>query len=350
VIMKDTDAPGVIYAAGVNTETYANPYSPSLAVNDPNGFFEPRLMAYGNAAATAAPELYYGPPTAAAFPEKGGDVGSDAQRDVVGGTKVVAIKDANGNTVYKKVPQYYQPWLLSNSAVTPSAGASILGAGVFAPVGTQIASQTAWWIQYGSFQQGFLSAGGNVSVLAGRNMLDVSVSAPTTGRVTGGLSANSTPVTHLYGGGNMVVRAGRDIRGGSFYEGSGHASIVAGGDIGQNDYVYRYANSTLKLPNLPLLAVDTGVVGPDAEPPALQSRGGVFHLRPAVAVDNAALAALILNVTQQLIGGFKFLHQRVANIGAVKAADLDQRILHMQQVNDVVAGGFIRGRGQRHYR
>lgn len=257
VVLQDTAAPGVIYAAGVNTETYANPYGPSLAVNDPNGFFEPRLMAYGNAAATAAAsELYYGPPTAAAFPEKGGDVVIDAQRD----TKVIAIKDENGNTVLKKVPQYYQPWLLSNSGVTPSAGASILGAGVFAPVGTQIASQTAWWMQYGSFQQGFLSAGGNVSVLAGRNMLDVSVSAPTTGRVTGGLSANSTPVTHLYGSGNMVVRAGGDIRGGSFYEGSGHASIVAGGDIGQNDYVYRYADSTLKLPNLPLLAVDTGQI------------------------------------------------------------------------------------------
>lgn len=258
VVLKDTAAPGVIYAAGVNTETYANPYGPSLAVN---GFFEPRLMAYGNAAATAAAsELYYGPPTAAAFPEKGGDVVIDAQRDVVGSTKVIAIKDENGNTVLKKVPQYYQPWLLSNSGVTPSAGASILGAGVFAPVGTQIASQTAWWIQYGSFQQGFLSAGGNVSVLAGRNMIDVSVSAPTTGRVTGGLSANSTPVTHLYGSGNMVVRAGGDIRGGSFYEGSGHATIVAGGDIGQNEYVYRYAKSTLKLPNLPLLAVDTGQI------------------------------------------------------------------------------------------
>ncbi|MCS3931638.1 filamentous hemagglutinin family protein [Bradyrhizobium elkanii] len=264
VIMRDVAAPGVIYAAGVNTATYANPYSlqaSGVVVTNPDGFFEPRVLGYGNAAfAAGATELYYGPPTAAAFPEKGGDVVIDAQRDVVGGTKVVAIKDANGNTVYKKVPQYYQPWLLSSSGVTPSAGASILGAGVFAPVGTQIASQTAWWIQYGSFQQGFLSAGGNVSVLAGRNMLDVSVSAPTTGRVTGGLSANSTPVTHLYGGGNMVVRAGGDIRGGSFYEGSGHASIVAGGDIGQNDYVYRYANSTLKLPNLPLLAVDTGQI------------------------------------------------------------------------------------------
>ena len=73
--------------------------------------------------------------------------------------------------------------------------------------------------------------------------MDVSVSAPTTGRVSGGLSANSTPVTHLYGSGNMVVRAGRDILGGSFYEGSGHASITAGGDIGQNGTVSRFKSS-----------------------------------------------------------------------------------------------------------
>nr|WP_246250208.1 filamentous haemagglutinin family protein [Bradyrhizobium cajani] len=254
VFMKDTAAPGVIYAAGVNTETNANPYGSNLAVNDPNGFFEPRVMTYGTAAATAASELYYGPPTAAAFPEKGGDVVIDAQRDIIGNTKVIE-KD----NISKRVPQYYQPWLLSNSGVTPNANISAFGAGVFAP-STQIASQSAWWIQYGSFQQGFLSAGGNVSVLAGRNMLGVSVSAPTTGRVTGGLSANSTPVTHVYGSGNMVVRAGGDIKGGSFYEGSGHASIVAGGDIGQNGYVYKDSSSALQLPDVPLLAVDTGQI------------------------------------------------------------------------------------------
>nr|WP_246563558.1 filamentous haemagglutinin family protein [Bradyrhizobium liaoningense] len=254
VFLKDTAAPGVIYAAGVNTEAYAYPYSSNRAVNDPNGFFEPRVMTYGTAAATVAPELYYGPPTAAAFPEKGGDVVIDAQRDIIGNTKVIE-KDK----VSKRVPQYYQPWLLSNSGVTPNANISAFGAGVFAP-STQIASQSAWWIQYGSFQQGFLSAGGNISVVAGRNMLGVSVSAPTTGRVTGGLSANSTPVTHVYGSGNMVVRAGGDIKGGSFYEGSGHASIVAGGDIGQNGYVYKDSSSALQLPDVPLLAVDTGQI------------------------------------------------------------------------------------------
>ncbi|WP_454646419.1 filamentous haemagglutinin family protein [Bradyrhizobium liaoningense] len=256
VILKDTSAPGVIYAAGVNTAAYANPYTVqtdgTIVVTDPDGkgFYEPRVLGYGNAAAArGAPDLYYGPPTAAAFPEKGGDVVIDAQRDVIGNV-----------TVDKKVPQYYQPWLLSNAAITPSGSAAIVGAGVFAPAGNTIASQTAWWIQYGSFQQGFLSAGGNISVFAGRNMDDVSVSAPTTGRATDGLAAGSTPVTQVNGSGNMIVRAGRDIRGGSFYEGSGHARIEAGGDIRGNGSIYRYANSTLALPNLPQLAVDTGQI------------------------------------------------------------------------------------------
>lgn len=260
VILQDTLAPGVIYAAGVNTEKLADPsYGlqtingvSSLIAGNAAGFFEPRILAYGNNEAEHAPELYYGPPTAAAFPERGGDVVIDAQQDIKGNT-----------TVGNKVLQYYQPWLLSDTGVTPGSNFSALGAGVFAPSSTQIASQTAWWIQYGSFQQGFLSAGGNVSVTAGHDLVDVSVSLPTTGRVSGGLSANSLPVTHLYGSGNMVVRAGGDILGGSFYEGSGHASIVAGGDIGQNgdnSTVSRYASSALKLPDVPLLAVDTGQI------------------------------------------------------------------------------------------
>lgn len=258
-----TPVPGVIYAAGVNTEKLADPnYSlqtvdgvPRVVVgnSDPlvrqDLFFEPRVLAYGSEAVASKPDLYYGPPTAAAFPEKGADVVVDAQRDVKGYT-------ASGN----KVLQYFQPWLLSDTDVTPGTSVSAWGAGVFAPAAAQIASQAAWWIQYGSFQQGFLSAGGNVSVFAGHNLVDVSVSLPTTGRVSGGLSVDSTPVTHLYGSGNMVVRASGDILGGSFYEGSGHASIMAGGNIGQNGTVSRFKSSKLLRPDVPLLAVDTGQI------------------------------------------------------------------------------------------
>jgi len=260
VVLQDTTAPGVIYAAGVNTARLPDPnYSlqtingvSSVVASNPDGFFEPQVLAFGNGG-TGGSGIYYGPPTAAAFPERGGDVAVNAQRDVVG-------YRGSGN----KTVQYYQQWLMADTGLTPitalAGAASLLGAGVFTPFGTNIASQTAWWIQYGSFQQGILSAGGNASVTAGRDLVDVSVSLPTTGRVSGGLSASSKPVTHAYGSGNMVVRAGRDILGGSFYEGSGHASIMAGGSVGQNGTVSRYASSKLLLPDVPLLAVDTGQI------------------------------------------------------------------------------------------
>lgn len=254
VILKDTTAPGVIYAAGVNTARLTDPnyhLANGSVVPDADkvdGFFEPRVLGYSASSSFLNEGLYYGPPTAAAFPEMGGDIVINAQRDIKGHSASA-----------EKVLQYYQPWLLSLAGVTP-ANITALGAGIYAPVGTQIASQTAWWIQYGSFQQGFLSAGGNASVIAGRDLIDVSVSLPTTGRVSGGLAAGSTPVTHLYGSGNMIVRAGGDIKGGSFYEGSGSAVITAGGDIGQNGTVLRYNSSKLLLPDVPVLAVDTGKI------------------------------------------------------------------------------------------
>jgi filamentous hemagglutinin family protein len=255
VVMQDTTAPGVIYAAGVNTPLLPDPNyggSSIVVAGNPSGFLEPQVLGYGT---TTNGGSYYGAPTAAAFPEMGGDVRVDAQRDIIG-------YSGSGN----KVPQYYQPWLLADSDLTPvqslaaRGSAAVFGSGVFTPSGSSIASQTAWWIQYSSFQQGILSAGGNVTVVAGRNLIDVSVSLPTTGRVSGGLSASSTPVTYDYGSGNMVVRAGGDILGGSFYEGSGYATIFAGGTIGQNGTVSRSATSKFVLPDLPLLAVDTGTI------------------------------------------------------------------------------------------
>ncbi|MGR6756280.1 hypothetical protein ACU6QO_00360, partial [Aeromonas veronii] len=88
--------------------------------------------------------------------------------------------------------------------------------------------------EYGRFGQGVLSAGGDITVVAGRDIKDFSVSLPTTGRVSGGLTAFytdsngqlqvNTPVTRLYGSGNLSVRAGGDWTSGTIYEGSGIAT------------------------------------------------------------------------------------------------------------------------------
>ena len=262
----NNDAPGVIYAAGVNTPRLTDPnyqlqtvngatkVVPTADLNDAL-FLEPQLLAYGTLSSKLT---QIGPPTAAAFPHMGGDVQIAAQADIIG-------YNSADSTTSKTSYQYYKQWLLANSELTPSSQASLRGEGVFAPIGTSIASQTAWWIQYGSFQQGVLSAGGNVTVTAGRDINDLSVSLPTTGRVSGGLTATSTPETHVYDSGNMAVSAGRDLLGGSFYEGSGHGTIVVGRAAGATTEKLSWIGldrllgaTPVALDNLPLLAVDLG--------------------------------------------------------------------------------------------
>ncbi|WFU84465.1 filamentous hemagglutinin family protein [Bradyrhizobium sp. CIAT3101] len=256
VVLNDTTAPGTIYSAGVNTARLADPQyqlgGTTVSAQNPDGFFEPQVLAY-NGNVRVANTTLYGPPTAAAFPENGGNVDIVAQRDFIGFNTTTT----SGNQTSF---QYFAPWLLAQAELTPvpvNTGTRLMGAGVFAPTGTSIASQSAWWIQYGSFQQGVLSAGGDVTLTVGRDMVDVSVSLPTTGRVSGGLSTASTPQTHVYGSGNLSVQVGRNLLGGALYEGSGHASVVVRGSVGQAGNLVASNGSSV---NYPLLAVDSGQI------------------------------------------------------------------------------------------
>ena len=86
-----------------------------------------------------------------------------------------------------------------------------------------------------------------------------------------------------------------------------------------------------------------------AQATGFQTLGGVFHLGAAITVDNAAFAALLLHIAQQLLGRFEFFHQRVANIGAVKAAQMQIVIGERQMAHDILAGGVIGGGSQRHH-
>jgi filamentous hemagglutinin family protein len=82
----------------------------------------------------------------------------------------------------------------------------------------------AWWSRYDLFQQGFATmGGGRVQVTAGRDAWNVSVSAASSGYTddTG---------AHHFGGGDVSLRAGRDILGGSTFS-SGDTSVQAGRDI-----------------------------------------------------------------------------------------------------------------------
>lgn len=282
VSLADSFAPGVIYSAGVNAPLLQDPgyHGQTVAVTSPDGFLEPQVLIYGGGQippANPTTTLIFGPPNAAAFPYMGGDVDVVAQHDIVGNdnasTVVNFFSDDVGNdrVATATLPSYqrFSPWLLSLTSVGDGT-TSAFGEGVFTPGTSTIASQSAWWIQYGSFQQGILSAGGNVTLIAGRDISGISVSLPSTGRVSGGLSLSDTPVTHVYDGGNLTVRAGGDILGGAFYEGSGHASIVARGSLGQDGTLTTPGGATgsvIALPDFPVLAVDSGRISVTAGGP-----------------------------------------------------------------------------------
>nr|WP_255696963.1 filamentous haemagglutinin family protein [Sandaracinobacteroides sayramensis] len=103
------------------------------------------------------------------------------------------------------------------------------------PRNSILREQTSWSIVYRNFQHGVGAlGGGNVDVRAGRDVVDLAVALPTTGHLTsavGGIGNASDLVVR--GGGDLALRAGGDLRGGAFVLGGGDARIAAGGAIGE---------------------------------------------------------------------------------------------------------------------
>lgn len=277
LVLADQLAPGVIYSAGRNAALLASAgatntgttTTPVLNFANPTGFIEPNLVVgYTNSLGTtvggAIQELgkVTGPTTAASFPVDGGDITITAQQDIVGWQDVSYTR--SGSTTQIPVYQFYAPWIYTQA----SGG---YGSGAYAAPASGRVVQTAWWIEYGKFGQGVLSAGGDVTVVAGRDIKDFSISLPTTGRVSGGLTAFytdsngqlqvNTPVTHLYGSGNLSVRAGGDWTSGSIYEGSGIATIRVAGQV-RSDWtgLAGSANGNVSVAVGTVLAVDTGQI------------------------------------------------------------------------------------------
>lgn len=85
-------------------------------------------------------------------------------------------------------------------------------------------SRTQWGIDFSRFQENVGAlGGGNVSVHAARDVLNLSAMIPTTGDVDP--LANTLSV---FGGGNLEVSAGRDLSSGVFYVGRGRGDIAVG--------------------------------------------------------------------------------------------------------------------------
>lgn len=93
------------------------------------------------------------------------------------------------------------------------------------------ASATGWTVVYERFQQGIGAlGGGDVRLVAGRDIDNLSAAIPGIGKQTGGTTPDVSEV-EVVGGGDLNVEAGRDIASGVYYVGKGAADIRAGGAL-----------------------------------------------------------------------------------------------------------------------
>jgi filamentous hemagglutinin family protein len=143
-----------------------------------------------------------------AYPINGGDLSIEVGRDITGALNNQLVTD----------------WLWRVGTQPATAGAA--------------GSAVAWTVNYQRFQQNVATlGGGDLRIRAGRNISDFSASIPSIGRQVGGTSFASS-VVEVGGGGNLDLRAGGSIRGGSYYVGRGEASLVAGDSLAAGGFLF----------------------------------------------------------------------------------------------------------------
>jgi filamentous hemagglutinin family protein len=127
--------------------------------------------------------------------------------------------------------QLYSDWLFREGRVGTN-GISYSTLPADAAEGSKSApASPAWWIRFDLFNQGIAAlGGGNVSVQAGADLINVSASTPTQGRMD---SLNPlTPNLLKTGGGNVHLEAGGNVWGGQFFADNGSLVVKSGGKIG----------------------------------------------------------------------------------------------------------------------
>ncbi|MBT9571373.1 MAG: filamentous hemagglutinin, partial [Pseudomonas umsongensis] len=138
------------------------------------------------------------------FTQDGGDVSLTAGRDIEGQASA----------------QLYSDWLFRQGRLTSDGTAYAASQG-----------SPAWWVRFDQFKQGIGAlGGGDVTVLAGGQVKNLSASAPTQGRMASGApDANALVKT---GGGTVRVQVGTDLLGGQYYADNGDVLLRVGGKVG----------------------------------------------------------------------------------------------------------------------
>ncbi|WP_420969891.1 filamentous haemagglutinin family protein [Bradyrhizobium sp. B120] len=207
VELRDQLTPGAVYTAGAATATPADFIAPTLPVGyalRSNGFVSAPAWATGGGSVTVT--------------AGGSIIGIEMPIDVDGNQTGVA-----GASTGQMWSDWYIHYGLSNGTSTPFAGCASVGS---------VACQTAAWVNYATFFQGFGAlGGGNITLSAGADIIDIGASLPETLVVGGGFTSANPPKVTYYGGGNLSVTAGGNLLSSDFLVGRGAGLIKVGGAV-----------------------------------------------------------------------------------------------------------------------
>jgi hypothetical protein len=132
----------------------------------------------------------------------------------VGGGKVSLA--ALGDIVGAPSAQLYSNWLFRQGRLDAD--------------GSAYTTQPAWWVRFDQFQQGVGAlGGGDVRLVAGGRVENVSVSTPSQARMASATPDASSLVKT--GGGHLTVETGGDLLGGQYYADEGELAIRTGGKV-----------------------------------------------------------------------------------------------------------------------
>jgi filamentous hemagglutinin family protein len=176
-----------------------------------------------------------------------------AQWAIAGGNVSIASQGDIGrftllgtNVVPDSSKQLPNNWLYRRGYVNPATG--LFGEGGVGNVGSNSAgnvsdasASTAWWVDYSNFFEGIGAlGGGNISLVAGSDIINADAVIPTNARMVGkdpltglNVAPDAAKLLH-YGGGDLTVKAGANIDGGVYYVEKGTGTLTAGGEITTN--------------------------------------------------------------------------------------------------------------------
>ncbi|MBN3789239.1 filamentous haemagglutinin family protein [Burkholderia sp. Ac-20353] len=237
-----TVIPGVIYTAGVPSSSAPPSASGTTTI------------VQGGAAPW--PNIFV---TSPVNPEAAGDISIRAQGNISGLENVIDTNGTISGQMGTPIGQFWWQWMQITGKPTAIATSK----------GLKLVPLNRTSIDFGAFDQGVMSVGGNVSVDAGGSIVDLAVSLPTTWYK----DSNDVPVT--VGGGNLTVRAGGDILSGDYFVAKGTGAITAGGRIGSDVFVPSLIVAQPPTPVSTLLATQDGILNVSARQGA--DIGGVFN-------------------------------------------------------------------------